>query len=204
MVAGILAREDDNLDCWKQIKESIGSHIATEGCMDILELSYKHLPLSLKPCFLYFGAFPETKILRVRKLMKLWIAEVFIPRNEVKSLYDMARDSLMELIDRSLVLIAARNSKGEIKACRVRDLLHDFCLAKAREENLLQWIHGYDVSSHSSDPRNFDKYRLFIDGEWDQFIDSRPAGPGIYSLLVFGIHVEWCPCSKVLSFLLKI
>ncbi|XP_027099479.1 putative late blight resistance protein homolog R1A-3 [Coffea arabica] len=202
LVAGILARENNDLEWWNQVQESMGSHIASEGCMDMLELSYKHLPHRLRPCFLYFGVFPEAKIIRVQKLMKLWIAEGFIKSDEVKSSNDVAGEYLMDLIDRSLVTTAATSSKGEVKACRIHDLLHDFCLAKAKEENFFQWVHGHDVSYHSPIPKVYDEYRLCISSEWEQFIHSRPAGPGVHSLLVSGIHVERCQHSKMTSFFL--
>ncbi|XP_058195769.1 putative late blight resistance protein homolog R1A-10 [Rhododendron vialii] len=60
-IAGILATEDKTLDVWEKVAKNLSSIIAKnqEGCMEILELSYNHLPLHLKACFLYIGGHPE-------------------------------------------------------------------------------------------------------------------------------------------------
>ncbi|CAI9109746.1 OLC1v1009623C1 [Oldenlandia corymbosa var. corymbosa] len=187
LVAGVLEKRSKNVDWWEQIKLSTSSEIAGEGCMNVLELSYKHLPESLKPCFLYFGAFPEDTAVRARKLMNLWIAEGLIPRTEKKSLYELAEDYLIDLIDRSLIILSERSSKGGVKACRVHDLLRDLCLLKIREDKFLGWVHNSDIPDSSSMiPKSYDIYRLFVDAGWKPFIDSNPSVPYVHSLILFG------------------
>ncbi|XP_027158620.1 putative late blight resistance protein homolog R1A-3 [Coffea eugenioides] len=70
--------------------------------------------------------------------MRLWIAEGFVQKTEVKSLEDTAEDYIMDLIVRSLVMVDKPKSTGGVKTCRIHDLLHEFCLRKATEENLLK------------------------------------------------------------------
>ncbi|XP_027151861.1 putative late blight resistance protein homolog R1C-3 [Coffea eugenioides] len=63
-IAGVLERTDRTRDWWHQIAESMSSHIFDNPemqCKVIVELSYKHLPDHLRPCFLYFGIFWEQK-----------------------------------------------------------------------------------------------------------------------------------------------
>ncbi|GER49666.1 disease resistance protein [Striga asiatica] len=106
--------------------------------MQILELSYKHLPGYLKPCFLYFAAFPEDAEIPAQKLTMLWIAEGYVKEGENKSAEVVAEEYLIELIGKSLVMVAKRRYDGGCKACVIHDLLHDLCLRKAGEENLLK------------------------------------------------------------------
>ncbi|KAI5670270.1 hypothetical protein M9H77_10634 [Catharanthus roseus] len=140
LTAGVLAKRVTDLDWWEEVEGNLSSKILVElGCMNILELSYNHLPEYLKPCFLYFGAFPQGKPVKVRRLTQLWISEGFIPNNtEVKRPEGVAMDFLMDLIDRSLVTIAKMTYGVGIKECRIHDLLFDFCLAKAKEDNFLR------------------------------------------------------------------
>ncbi|XP_059649478.1 putative late blight resistance protein homolog R1B-16 isoform X2 [Cornus florida] len=149
VIAGVLAKKDKVKYWWRQVAESVSSYIVTdpEQCMDTLALSYDHLPCHLKPCFLYFGAFVEDSEISVWKLIALWIAEGFIPRNQPKSLEEVAEDFMMDLIDRSLVIVSKKNSNGGIKACRVHDLLRDLCLRKAKEENFLSIFRGMDPNA---------------------------------------------------------
>lgn len=68
VIAGVLANQDSNLAFWKQVGENLKSQVPREGCMDILELSYKHLPHYLKPCFLYLAAYQEDEPIIARRL----------------------------------------------------------------------------------------------------------------------------------------
>ncbi|CAI9099925.1 OLC1v1036821C1 [Oldenlandia corymbosa var. corymbosa] len=197
LVAGVLVGK--RKEFWKQIECSTSSRVVSEMCMDVLELSYKHLPDYLKPCFLYFGAFQEDTVVRAGKLMTLWIAEGLIPRNDRKiSLYRVAEKYLSDLISRSLVFGDARSTSGEIKTCRVHDLLHDLCLAKTQEDNFLHWVHYRDLvsSQSSSNSKKYENcYRMCIDAEWEEFVNAVPASPFVHSLLAARqepIHVT-CP-----------
>lgn len=48
----------------------------------ILTLSYRDLLCDMKPCFLYFGHFPEDHEFTVTELTSLWVAEGFISDEE--------------------------------------------------------------------------------------------------------------------------
>lgn len=143
LVAGILAN-DMTLNWWSQVAKDMSNSFVPRQYMDTLALSYNHLPPHLKPCFMYFGAFPEDYEIPVWKLILLWVAEGFIHKTgENNNLEDIAAGFLKDLIHRSLVIVAKRGSDGGIKACIVHDLLRDLCLTKAHEENFLQQFERY-------------------------------------------------------------
>ncbi|CDP19489.1 unnamed protein product [Coffea canephora] len=152
LVAGILANTAE--DCWEEVTKSLTSSIVLddEYCMKTLELSYGHLPDDLKPCLLYFGAFQEDKNVPVRRLLWLWISEGFVQRTEGKSLEDVADDYLKDLVDRSLVMVSKQRTVGGAKACRVHDLVHEFCVKKAKEENFLHVFHSWNDHTGPSNP----------------------------------------------------
>ncbi|KAL2507989.1 Disease resistance protein RPP13 [Forsythia ovata] len=142
VIAAVLANMEKKEIKWQQIARSLSSHINEDPskCMNILELSYKHLPMHLKPCFLYLGVFQEDKEIPARKLMSLWISEGFIEKNKHKSVEIVAEEYLTDLIDRSLLIVAKKRSDGGIKACRIHDLMRDMCLRIVEEENFLKVI----------------------------------------------------------------
>ncbi|KAK6125556.1 hypothetical protein DH2020_040702 [Rehmannia glutinosa] len=143
VIAGILSTVDKDENTWENVGQRLASYIISDqnnSTMQILELSYKHLPDYLKPCFLYFGEFPEDTTIPVRNLMRLWIAEGFIHKEHKKCSECVAEEYLMELIDKSLVIVAERRSDGGVKACVIHDLLHDLCLKRSEEENFLQSV----------------------------------------------------------------
>ncbi|XP_049392217.1 putative late blight resistance protein homolog R1A-3 [Solanum stenotomum] len=139
LVAGLLAKIDKTERCWTRMELSFGERVQ-DGAKDLVKLSYEDLPNKLKSCFLYFGAFLEDREILVSKLTSLWIAEAFIKNNEDKCLEDTAEDYLKDLIGRNLIMVTKRRSTGKIKACRVHDLMLDFCKEKAKEDNFLLWL----------------------------------------------------------------
>ncbi|XP_027065049.1 putative late blight resistance protein homolog R1A-3 isoform X1 [Coffea arabica] len=181
ILAGILANEDQH--GWKELVDGLSSRIvsSTEQCSAAIELSYKNLPDNLKPCFLYFGAFPEDHEHSSEKLIWLWGAEAFTQKTQFKSAEDVANDFLMDLIHRSLVIVSKQRSIGGVKACRVHDLLHEFCVTKGKEENFLQLVRGYDEIYTFRVPRNL--RRLCINSNPEHFCKSRLFAPTIHSLI---------------------
>ena len=79
---------------------------------EYIRLSYQHLPIYLKRCLLYFGAFLVEKGIPVWRLRRLWIAEGFVQKSELKSREEMAEDNMMALISRTLVMVAKKSSIG--------------------------------------------------------------------------------------------
>ncbi|XP_027060908.2 putative late blight resistance protein homolog R1A-3 [Coffea arabica] len=181
ILAGILANEDQH--GWKELVDGLSSRIVSsiEQCSAAIELSYKNLPDNLKPCFLYFRAFPEDHDHTTKKLIWLWEAEGFTQKTEFKSVEDVANDFLMDLIHRSLVIVSKQSSIGGVKACRVHDLLHEFCVTKGKEENFLQLVRGYDEIYTFRVPRNL--RRLCINSNPEHFCKSRLFAPTIHSLI---------------------
>ncbi|KAL2528404.1 putative late blight resistance protein-like protein R1B-17 [Forsythia ovata] len=137
-IAAVLANMEKKESLWQEVAASLSSYVFKE--QDILELSYKHLPVNLKPCFLYFSAFEEDREIPVKKLLSLWISEGFIQKNEDKRSEDVAEEYLIELINRSMVQVAKRRSDNGVKACKMHDLMLDMCTRIAKEENFLKVI----------------------------------------------------------------
>ncbi|KAG5569944.1 hypothetical protein H5410_059710 [Solanum commersonii] len=114
VIAGLLSKIGKALDEWKSVAANVSSVVSTDldvQCMRVLALSYHHLPHHLRACFLYFALFPEDKLIFVNKLVKLWAAEGFLKVDEMKNMEQVAKQSLKDLVDRSLVFIQRRSSK---------------------------------------------------------------------------------------------
>ncbi|KAL3506464.1 hypothetical protein ACH5RR_031846 [Cinchona calisaya] len=206
-IAGVLQRTGKGKEWWEKIAESLSSEIMKDPdarCTEILELSYKHLPGHLKACFLYLGVFPQQKDIHVNKLICYWLAEGFIKKAESKCLEDVAEDWLMDLIDRSLVIVTKRRSNGKVKECRLHDLLHDLCQSKAKEENFLQLVtrcdepyasfpssdYGFEFDfDHPIEHVTYSAYRLCIFLKRIHFVESRPSGLGTRSI-IFGASTD--------------
>nr|GEU84761.1 putative late blight resistance protein homolog R1B-14 [Tanacetum cinerariifolium] len=187
VIAGILKKKDKTRSWWERVEEKVNTYVAMEPeqCMDVLALSYNHLPYDLKACFLYFGVFPEDFEIPVWKLIHIWVAEGFIQRIGDASAEEMAEENLQDLVDRNLVLVEKRRANGGIKTCRVHDMLHDLCVKQAEEENFFKEIKGKEPSFHISvDPNVF--RRVSVHSRVSDYVSSKPNSSHIRSFLSYG------------------
>ncbi|KAI8022142.1 Disease resistance protein RPP13 [Camellia lanceoleosa] len=146
VVAGLLLVKEKTEHAWKGILDSMGQD--DDMCSKILALSYKDLPIHLKPCFLYFGLFPEDYEIFAFQLINLWVAEGFVQGKGQRLPEDVGEDYLDQLINRNIVQVARRKYDGRIRSCRIHDLLHNVCVRVATESNF------FDTHNHAT-PRNF-------------------------------------------------
>ncbi|KAL2515307.1 Disease resistance RPP8-like protein 3 [Forsythia ovata] len=142
VIGGLLSKLSRTQHDWKNVAENLSSIITSndERYSKILSLSYNNLPHHLKGCFLYMEVFPEDSNICVSTLIKLWIAEGFIKLVKFKRLEDMAEEYLLDLIERSLVMISKKSSIGKIKACKIHDLLRDLLQSEAERERFFHVI----------------------------------------------------------------
>ncbi|KAL1532271.1 putative late blight resistance protein R1B-16 [Salvia divinorum] len=138
VVGGHLRKSSMALDYWVHVAESIMNHTGNdEHCLNVLSLSYSHLPVHLKPCFLFLGAFPEDETIYVRDVYKLWIAEGLIQQGEYPSVEVAAWHCLWDLYLRNLILVYGWNHLYGIYTFKVHDLVREMCLKIAKEEEFL-------------------------------------------------------------------
>ncbi|GFP83585.1 putative late blight resistance protein homolog r1b-14 [Phtheirospermum japonicum] len=185
VISGLLLKKEKTHDWWKKVADSVSTYVAKDPkqCMDVLALSYNHLPDHLKVCFIYFGVFPEDFEIPVWKLLRLWVAEGFVQENGQECLEDLAEEYLEDLVDRNLVLVAKMKANGQIKTCRIHDMLRDLCVKEGAEQKSLQVIKGRPFLT-SMIQSNYHR-RLCIHSNVLDFISSKPVGRHVRSFLCF-------------------
>ncbi|MCD7466136.1 hypothetical protein HAX54_002542 [Datura stramonium] len=145
VLSGLLSHKK-GLEEWQKVKDHLWQKIKDDSIeiSYILSLSFNDLPIALKQCFLYFGIFPEDKLVYAEYIMWLWMAEGFIPLGEER-MEDVAEGFLSELIRRSLIQVVS-TPWNEVSECRIHDLLRDLAVQKALEVNFFDI---YDSRKHS-------------------------------------------------------
>lgn len=140
VIAGIFSTAEKEEAAWEEMRRNLSSYILDDednSVMRILKLSYDHLSQHLKLCFLYLGVFFKDQEIPTQDMMDLWIAEGFIHDENERN---AAEEYLMELIDRSLVMVVKRRSDGRPKALLIHDLLRELCLRTCEEEKLTRFV----------------------------------------------------------------
>ena len=146
VLGGLLATKQ-TWEEWDDVHKHVKSYLYEEQNLrvnKVLALSYYDLPCHLKPCFLYLGHFPEDFEIPTRKLIRMWMGEGFISQIQHEgeredTMDDVGDRYLRVLVQRCMVLVGKRGSRGRIKTCRMHDLMRDFCVSKAQEENFLHF-----------------------------------------------------------------
>ncbi|KAL7115231.1 hypothetical protein ACP275_04G171900 [Erythranthe tilingii] len=150
VIGGLLKKSLRTQEVWENIAKDINSVLTSEEdaqSLDILSLSYSHLPAHLKPCFLYMGIFPEDSVIHVSEIIQLWIAEGLIKPNKTQSLEEVGECYLKDIVDRNLLLVGRLKLNGKIKFCTIHDLLRDLCIKAAQKEKFLYLIRFCDNPS---------------------------------------------------------
>ncbi|KAF3952653.1 hypothetical protein CMV_021812 [Castanea mollissima] len=191
VLGGLLATKE-TLDEWDIVHRNIKSHLGRgrgqqSKVHEVLALSYFELPYQLKPCFLYLSHFPEDFDIPAKKLVRLWVAEGFVPpkyeQEGDEKLEDYAERYLVELINRCMVQVGVIGSNGRIKSCRLHDLMRDLCLSKAKQENFLHilshWSGNETVDSSTGSIR---RLVIFSDVPTNNYYKENPQ---IRSLIYF-------------------
>ncbi|XP_078161624.1 disease resistance protein RPP13-like [Carex rostrata] len=147
VVGGILSRKNPDHITWDEVMQKMDWQTDGSIFTGVISTSYEDLPIALKPCFMYFGVFPEDYQMKATTLIQLWIAEGFIRQEGIKSLEDIAESYLEELVERCMVQVSRRSCVSKIKYCHTHDLLRDLAIQKAKEDNFLTVISKNDTNS---------------------------------------------------------
>ncbi|CAD6334599.1 unnamed protein product [Miscanthus lutarioriparius] len=139
-IAGLLAGKAPTVDEWNKVQCSFGHalerHSDVNRMIQILSLSYFDLPPHLRSCLLYLSIFPEDYEIRKDRLILRWIAEGFVHEEHGSTQYEIGDRCFNELINRSLIQPVDSGS-FDVTWCRVHDIILEFILSKAVEENFV-------------------------------------------------------------------
>ena len=157
VLGGLLATKQTQEE-WEDVHKHVKSYLHEEQNLrvnKVLALSYNDLPSHLKPCFLYLGHFPEDFEIPTKELIQMWMGEGFISQIQHKggredTMDDVGDRYLRELVQRCMVLVGKEGSLGRIKICRMHDLMRDFCVSKAQDENFLHFTNTLSMKQHEA------------------------------------------------------
>ena len=157
VLGGLLATKKRQEE-WEDVRKHVKSYLHEERDLrvnKVLALSYNDLPSHLKPCFLYLGHFPEDFEIPTKELIRMWMGEGFISQIQHRggredTMDDVGDRYLRELVQRCMVLVGKVGSLGRIKTCRMHDLMRDFCVSKAQDENFLSFTNTLSMKQREA------------------------------------------------------
>ncbi|KAK1603036.1 hypothetical protein QYE76_016809 [Lolium multiflorum] len=111
----------------------------------ILDLSFRNLPNHLKTCLLYLAMYPDDHEIHRVDLLRQWIAEGFVCPTPGLDAEDVAISYFNELINRSMIQPVVTDINGELRSCRVHDIMLDLIRSKIEEENFISVLNDPEV-----------------------------------------------------------
>ncbi|KAM3685775.1 hypothetical protein ACJW31_11G144000 [Castanea mollissima] len=130
-----------------------------------LKLSYDHLPSHLKQCFAYCRLFPKDHRIYVNTLIDLWIAQGSIELEGPRQHFvDIGRKYFMELLWRSFFQNVENDNLGNIKSCKMHDLMHnlaslmfqmDCAILNSSGKNFIEKVHHVSTPNPRENLGNF-------------------------------------------------
>ncbi|KAL0310252.1 UNVERIFIED_CONTAM: putative late blight resistance proteinR1B-16 [Sesamum calycinum] len=123
VIGGLLAKSEKARDYWEYIAENL-------------------------IMFPLYGSLWKTKGSVPRVLENYGLLKDFSKPTSGKSLEEVAKEYMKELIDRNLMMIDGLGCRGNIRFCKIHDLLRDLCLREAKKERFFCSPElGQDISS---------------------------------------------------------
>ena len=108
---------------WDDILNSEMWHLANDGILSALKLSYCDLPLCLKRCFAYCSIFPTNYEFDKEKLILLWMAEGLLQESRSKKKMEEVGEMYFdELLSRSFFQKSSSNKSSFVMHHLINDL----------------------------------------------------------------------------------
>ncbi|XP_062233083.1 putative disease resistance RPP13-like protein 3 [Phragmites australis] len=173
-IGGLLANKGINE--WKSLRNQLPSELTSsnaslEALRQVVTLSYNHLPSHLKPCFLYLSLFPEDFEISRKHLVNRWIAEGFITSGtDRRTLEEVAESYFYELISRSMIQSSKIDILGNIKTCRIHDIVRDIAVTISRQENHV-FLVDEQTSNTMGTKESIRHISLFASRKWNIGMD---------------------------------
>ncbi|XP_037471969.1 disease resistance protein Pik-2-like [Triticum dicoccoides] len=159
-IGRMLAQRENKIPAdWQKVCRRLGPELETNPTLEamgrIFTLSYNDLPYNLKACFLYLCAFPEDYEIKRGPLIRRWAAEGFIAAMRGLSLEQIGQNYFDEFISRSLVTPGVISDTGEVKSCKIHDIMLEVITSKSVQENFMSFL----GSSEDNTTAGHDKIR---------------------------------------------
>ncbi|KAJ3683440.1 hypothetical protein LUZ60_013667 [Juncus effusus] len=151
-VLGGLLRYERDEDKWRQVLASDTLVVEKNEVMPVLMLSYYHMPLHMRPCFLYLSVFPKNTRFEKERVVRLWMAQGYIKSRPNKTPENIGDEYFEELRCRSLI------DSSDYSSYVLHDLIRD--LARSINERMYPTVKDDNAWDNS-----FSVYHLYLNRE---------------------------------------
>ncbi|KAF7070588.1 hypothetical protein CFC21_076095, partial [Triticum aestivum] len=140
------AKKNDH-DHWRKVckllfQEKVAP-LTLDGVTRILDYCYNDLPPDLKTCSLYLSIFPKGLKICTKRLTRRWISECFVTEKQGLTAEEVAETYFNQLISRKIIRPVDHSSNGKVKSFKVHDMILEYIMSKASQENFITVVGGH-------------------------------------------------------------
>ncbi|KAF7049777.1 hypothetical protein CFC21_058259 [Triticum aestivum] len=117
--------------------------LGQDGVTRILSHCYNDMPGEIKTCSLYLCIFPKGRRVSRKRLTRRWLAEGFVSEKDGLSAEDVAEAYFNYLVRRKIIRAVEHSSNGKVKSYQVHDMVLEYIISKASEENFVTVVGGH-------------------------------------------------------------
>ncbi|KAK9138234.1 hypothetical protein Sjap_008828 [Stephania japonica] len=110
---------------WKDIETCEYLDVVGDNVVNVLRLSYNHLPSPVKQCFQYCAIFPKDATIMKADLIQQWMAHNFIQSSNDLEMDKVGNDYFKTLCWHSFLQDMKMDENHDIESCKMHDLVHD-------------------------------------------------------------------------------
>ncbi|TVT98708.1 hypothetical protein EJB05_55937, partial [Eragrostis curvula] len=171
------------------------------GLRDVLTQmhnSYNDCPQVHKKCTFYLSNFPESTIIRRRRLVRRWIAEGYSKGSDSSSMVDYAEKLFQKLADLGITeqppqTITTVTRDTRMTSCRVISLFLEYIMSREKDEKIFVPLEVSVLKGECNINTERVGQHLVIQSSWkrEEIVLENMDLSRLRSLTVFG---EWRPC----------
>ncbi|XP_037482650.1 disease resistance protein Pik-2-like [Triticum dicoccoides] len=120
-----------------------GKALGQDGVTRILYHCYNDMPGEIRTCSLYLCIFPKGRRVSRKRLTRRWLAEGFVSEKDGLSTEDVADAYFNYLVRRKIIRAVDHSSNGKVKSYQVHDMVLEYIVSKASEENFVTVVGGH-------------------------------------------------------------
>jgi len=122
---GSVLRTKNTVQEWEAVLNRSTICDDENGILPVLKLSYNCLPPHMRQCFAFCAMFPMDHEIDVEMLIRLWMANSFIPEQKRVCPEDIGKQIFNELAQRSFFQEVQQDKFNRQITCKIHDLMHD-------------------------------------------------------------------------------
>jgi len=178
---GSVLRTKNTVQEWEAVLNRSTICDDENGILPVLKLSYNCLPPHMRQCFAFCAMFPKDHEIDVEMLIRLWMANSFIPEQKRVCPEDIGKQIFNELALRSFFQEVQQDKFNRQITCKIHDLMHDVA-----QDSMGKECAAIDTELSQSEDFPYSARHLFLSVDIEENVLNAPiekGSPAIQTLI---------------------